>query len=153
MKLPTLSGLLKKPSYTMVLSVLIAVLAWFVVINTAPDQERLVTVRNVPVNTSTNALAGLGLNVIEGGEPWVSVQVKGRVIEVGNLEAKDIQVTASFADIVGAGTYDLRLTATTTAGTVVAITPPTISMTFDREVNKEIPVTVDVNGLSVPDND
>ena len=137
----------------MVLSVLIAVLAWFVVINTAPDQERLVTVRNVPVNTSTNALAGLGLNVIEGGEPWVSVQVKGRVIEVGNLEAKDIQVTASFADIVGAGTYDLRLTATTTAGTVVAITPPTISMTFDREVNKEIPVTVDVNGLSVPDND
>ncbi len=153
MKLPTLSGLLKKPSYTMVLSVLIAVLAWFVVINTAPDQERLGTVRNVPVNTSTNALAGLGLNVIEGGEPWVSVQVKGRVIEVGNLEAKDIQVTASFADIVGAGTYDLRLTATTTAGTVVAITPPTISMTFDREVNKEIPVTVDVNGLSVPDND
>ena len=45
MKLPTLSGLLKKPSYTMILSILIAVMAWFVVINTAPDQERTVTVR------------------------------------------------------------------------------------------------------------
>lgn len=153
MKLPTLSGLLKKPSYTMVLSVIIAVLAWFVVITTGPDQERVVTVRNVPVDTSTNALASLGLNVIEGGNPWVSVRVKGRVIDVGNLEPQDIQVTASFVDIVGAGTYDLRLTATTSAGTVEAITPPTITMTFDREVNKEIPVTVDVNGLSVPEND
>ena len=78
MKLPTLSGLLKKPSYTMILSILIAVMAWFVVINTAPDQERTVTVRGVPVDTSTNALASLGLNVIEGGDPWVSVRVKGR---------------------------------------------------------------------------
>ena len=134
MKLPTLSGLLKKPSYTMILSILIAVMAWFVVINTAPDQERTVTVRGVPVDTSTNALASLGLNVIEGGDPWVSVRVKGRVIDVGNLEPEDIQVTASFADIVGAGTYDLRLTATTSAGTVEAITPPTITMTFDLPV-------------------
>lgn len=153
MKLPTLSGFLRKPSFVLVLSVMIAVMAWFVVINTAPDQERLVTVRNVPVTTPTNALASLGLNVIEGGNPQVAVQVKGRVIQVGNLEPEDIQVTASFADIVGAGTYDLKLTASTSAGTVVAITPETISMTFDREVNKEIPVTVDINGLSVPEND
>lgn len=153
MKLPTLSGFLRKPSFVLVLSVMIAVMAWFVVINTAPDQERLVTVRNVPVTTPTNALTSLGLNVIEGGDPQVAVQVKGRVIQVGNLEPEDIQVTASFADIVGAGTYDLKLTASTSAGTVVAITPETISMTFDREVNKEIPVTVDINGLSVPEND
>ena len=45
MKLPTLSGILKKSSFVWVLSVVIAVMAWFVVINTAPDQERLVTVR------------------------------------------------------------------------------------------------------------
>lgn len=153
MKLPTLTGLLRKPSFTMVISIFIAVLSWFIVINTAPDQERLVTVRNVPVNTSTNVLAGLGLNVIEGGNPQVSVQVRGRVIDVGNLTPEDIQVTASFADIAGAGTYDLRLTATTSAGTVVAVSPETISMTFDREVNKEVPVVVDINGLSVPDND
>lgn len=153
MKLPTLSGILRKPSFVLVLSLMIAVMAWFVVINTAPDQERLVTVRNVPVTTPTNALTSLGLNVIEGGNPQVAVQVKGRVIQVGNLEPEDIQVTASFADIVGAGTYDLKLTASTSAGTVVAITPETISMTFDREVNKEIPVTVDINGLSVPEND
>lgn len=153
MKLPTLSGILRKPSFVLVLSLMIAVMAWFVVINTAPDQERLVTVRNVSVTTPTNALTSLGLNVIEGGNPQVAVQVKGRVIQVGNLEPEDIQVTASFADIVGAGTYDLKLTASTSAGTVVAITPETISMTFDREVNKEIPVTVDINGLSVPEND
>ena len=139
MKLPTLSGILKKSSFVWVLSVVIAVMAWFVVINTAPDQERLVTVRNVPVSIPTNALASLGLNIIEGGDPQVAVQVKGRVIQVGNLEPGDIQVTASFTEIVGAGTYDLKLTASTSAGTVVAISPETISMTFDREVNKEIP--------------
>ena len=79
------------------------------------------TVRNVPVSIPTNALASLGLNIIEGGDPQVAVQVKGRVIQVGNLEPGDIQVTASFTEIVGAGTYDLKLTASTSAGTVVAI--------------------------------
>lgn len=82
MKLPSLSGILKKPSYMVILSLLIAVLAWFVVINTAPDQERLVTVKNIPVNTTaaTTALRTLGLNVIEGADRQVSVQVRGRVV-------------------------------------------------------------------------
>lgn len=151
--LAKLTGFLKNASGTAVLSIIAAVLAWFLVINTGPDQERVVTVKNVPVTTSTTTLAALGLNVIEGEDPKVSVQVRGRVIEVGNLVPDDIQVNASFADITGAGTYDLRLTATTSAGTVVAISPETISMTFDREVNRELPVTVDVNGLSVPEND
>ena len=57
MKLPSLSGILKKPSYMVILSLLIAVLAWFVVINTAPDQERLVTVKNIPVNTTAATTA------------------------------------------------------------------------------------------------
>lgn len=148
-----LSRLLRKSSTTAVLSVLIAVLAWFIVINTAPDQERLVTVRNIPVSTSANALNSLGLKFVEGGDRRASVQVRGRVIDVGNLSPEDIQVTASFTEVVGPGTYDLKLTATTSAGTVTAISPESISMTFDREVNKEIPVTVDVNGLSVPGND
>jgi len=151
--MPKLTGFLKKASGTAGLSIIAAVLAWFVVINTGPDQERVVTVKNVPVTTSTSALNSLGLNVIEGDDPKVSVQVRGRVIEVGNLVPDDIQVSASFADISGAGTYDLKLTAATSAGTVVAISPETISMTFDRELNKELPVTVDINGLSVPEND
>lgn len=154
MKLPAKrTSLLKKASGTAVLSFLAAVLAWFVVINTGPDQERVVTVKNVPVTTSTTALTSLGLNIIEGADPRVSVQVKGRVIEVGNLVPEDIQVTASFADIAGAGTYDLKLYATTSNGTVVGISPETITMTFDRELNRELPVTVDINGLSVPEND
>ena len=155
MKLPSLSGILKKPSYMVILSLLIAVLAWFVVINTAPDQERLVTVKNIPVNTTaaTTALRTLGLNVIEGADRQVSVQVRGRVVEVGNLKPEDIQVTASFSNVLGPGTYDLRLTAATTAGTVTAISPETISMTFDRESKKELPVSVDITGLSVPEND
>lgn len=151
--LPRISGFLQKASATAVVSVLVAILAWFVVINTDPDQERVVTFKNIPVTTSANTLSTLGLSVIEGGDPKVSVQVRGRVVEVGNLDAEDIQVNASFADITGAGTYDLRLTATTAAGTVVGITPATVSMTFDREVEMELPVQVDVSGLSVPEND
>lgn len=150
---PTFSGLLKKPSYTVVISILIAVMAWFVVVNTDPDQERVVTITNVPVNISTTALNSLGLNIIEGEDPVVSVQVRGRITEVGILTADDIQVQASFSDIAGAGTYELRLSATSAAGTVEAIIPETITMTFDRETRKELPVTVDINGLSVPEND
>ena len=150
---PTFSGLLKKPSYTVIISILIAVMAWFVVVNTDPDQERVVTIENVPVNISTTALNSLGLNIIEGEDPVVSVQVRGRITEVGILTADDIQVQASFSDIAGAGTYELRLSATSAAGTVEAIIPETITMTFDRETRKELPVTVDINGLSVPEND
>ena len=32
-------------------------------------------------------------------------------MEVGNLKPEDIQVTASFSNVLGPGTYDLRLTA------------------------------------------
>lgn len=151
--LPRLTGFLKKTSTTAILSVLAATLAWFVVINTDPDQERIVTVKNIPVTTPTATLSTLGLSIIEGEDPRVSVQVRGRVIDVGNLNAEDIQVNASFADVTGAGTYDLRLTATTSAGTVESITPATISMTLDREVEMELPVQIDVGGLSVPEND
>lgn len=151
--LPRLTGFLKNASATAVLSVLVAILAWFVVINTDPDQERVVTIKNIPVATSNSTLSTLGLSVIEGGDPKVSVQVRGRVIEVGNLSEEDVQVSASFADVTGAGSYDLRLTATTSAGTVESISPATVSMTFDREVEMELPVQVDVSGLSVPEND
>ena len=147
------SGLLKKPSYTVVISVLIAVMAWFLVVSTDPDQERVVTIDNVPVNLSTAALNSLGLNVVEGDEPSVSVQVRGRVIEVGNLSASDIQVQASFANITGAGTYQLPLTATSASGRVEAVIPSELTMTFDRETRKELPVTVDINGLAVPENE
>lgn len=151
--LQRLTGFLKKTSATAVLSVLVAVLAWFVVINTDPDQERVVTIKNLPVGTPTATLSTLGLSVIEGGDTKVSVQVRGRVIEVGNLSEEDIQVNASFAEVTGAGTYDLRLTATTAAGRVESISPSTVSMTLDREVEMELPVQVDVTGLSVPEND
>lgn len=151
--MPKFTGFLKKASGTAVLSILVAVLAWFLVINTGPDQERAVTVKNVPVTVNTNGLANLGLSIIDGGNPKVAVQVRGRVIDVGNLDPEDIQVNASIVDVTEAGTYDLKLTATTSAGTVTAIAPSTVSMTFDREQNKELPVTVDVNGLSVPEND
>jgi YbbR domain-containing protein len=151
--MPNLSGLLKKPSYTVVISVLIAVMAWFIVVNTDPNQERVVTIKNVPVNVSITALNSLGLSIIEGDDPRVSVQVRGRVIEVGNLTADDVQVQASFSDIAGAGTYELKLSATSMAGSVESISPETITMTFDRETRKELPVVVDINGLSVPEND
>ena len=81
MKLPSLSGILKKPSYMVILSLLIAVLAWFVVINTAPDQERLVTVKNIPVNTTaaTTALRTQDYETLADGasQGWTITQGAG----------------------------------------------------------------------------
>lgn len=151
--LQRLTGFVKKTSATAILSVLVAILAWFLVINTGPDQERVVTVTNIPVTTSTTTLSTLGLSVIEGENPKVSVQVRGRLIEVGNIDPEDIQVNASFAEVTEAGSYNLRLSATTAVGTVVGISPSTVPMTFDREVSMELPLQVDVGGLSAPEND
>lgn len=151
-----LSTIFRKPSYTAVFSVIVAVVCWFMIITVTSD-ERTVEIKNVPVSvdTSSGVLSSLGLNVIEGEGETVSVLVHGKSIVVGGLTASDIKLRADLSGITGpTSNKELEIKATLTADDdyeIVSITPSTIRVTFDRLMDKEVPISVDINGLSVPD--
>ena len=149
------SIIFRKPSYTAIFSVVAAIVCWFVIIAATSD-ERTVEIRNVPVTVDSNSgvLSSLGLNVIEGAEETVSVLVHGKSIVVGGLTASDIQLRADLSGVTGpASNKELNIIASSASNDykIVAINPPTIRVTFDRLMDKEIPISVDINGLSVPD--
>ncbi len=149
------SAIFRKPSYTAVFSMAVAVVCWFVIITVTSD-ERTVEIRNVPVtvDTSSGILSSLGLNVIEGEGETVSVLVHGRSTVVGSLSADDITLRADLSGITGpVSNKELDIKAVDTGGEyeIVSITPSSIRVTFDRLMDKGMPISLDINGLSVPD--
>ncbi|MEA5011649.1 MAG: CdaR family protein [Angelakisella sp.] len=149
------STIFRKPSYTALFSILVALVCWFVIVAVTSD-ERTLEITKVPVSvdTSSGAISSLGLNVIEGEGETVSVMVRGKRIVVGGLKAEDIKLRADLSGITGpASNKELEIKPVLSADDdyeIVSITPSTIKVTFDRLLDKEIPITMDVTGLSVP---
>lgn len=149
------SAVFRKPSSLAILSTLAAVVCWFFIIAVTSD-ERTVEIYNVPVaiDVSSGVLNSLGLNVIEGEGEKVTVLVQGKSIVVGGLTAQDIPLRADLSGISGpARGRELQIRADVNSSDykILSITPPTIRVTFDRLMDKEIPITLDANGISVPE--
>lgn len=150
----TLSTLLRNATASKVLSVLIAVCLWFFVVY-AIDNEDIKTIHDVPVNIDETSLSSLGLSVIEGGDATVTVEVSGKRYDIGNLTENDIRIRAALGVVKGAGKYELAVEPVVDSSlpyTVQIKGDSTIWVTFDREISKEIQVTADINGLSVPED-
>lgn len=154
MKKPDLSKMFDNKTFTIVFSIVCAIICWCAVVFTiSPDTTQ--TIRSVPVtiNTSSAAYQSLGLDIIGAGEIYVSVEVTGPRTVVASLDKTDIVVTPSFSSVKGAGSYELQLTATKVNQldnfSITSVNPGTVTLRFDNAVSKKLPVTADVVGLTV----
>lgn len=136
-----------------VCSFILAFALWLMVIGTVYTTSDK-TVRGVPVSFETAVGSQRDLKPILDGPIPVDVTVNGERSIVGGLRPGDLLVEPDMSGVVTAGEYTLRLSASSRLETnfdVVSVHPREIQVRFDRMVTKEIPVEVDLEGITYPE--
>lgn len=137
-----------------VLSLVFAMLLWGYVLMT-DNPERIKTITGVPVNIEGEAdLAARRLTLIGGRdsiEEEVNVRVRTALTSYADLNADDITASVSLNGISSKGAHSLIISARTSSGQVVSISPSTIAVQVDKLVKRRIPVEVRTEG-DLPDN-
>lgn len=139
-----LSRLFDNDVFVRILSVIIAVIGWFLV-TTIVDPSAVVKISNVPIKISldnTNAQL-LGLEVVEGGDQTVNISVKGKGYQLGSLTAENFEATLRTATVTGPGTYELevavskRETLDNPDFQIISANPSKVTVRFDRIISKD----------------
>ena len=140
-----------------VLSLIIAVLTWiFVVVVVNPNTESVV--KNIPIRIDLSGTSAerLGLEIVSDEVLLANVTVTGDRTVIGSLNSDDIDVSAILSGISEPGTYsDIQLQVRkSSAGKSFEIetcSPSTITLKFDRKTTKTLPVSLELNELTVAD--
>ncbi len=156
MKKIDLKGLFESNRFVKVFSVLLAVMAWLIMVLII-DTETTATIKQVPVqiNLEDTVAQSLGLEPIEGAEQYVNVLVSGKRYVVGALKPEDITATVSLGNVIEPGQYTLNVVTSETVESldysIIATTPKTIGVAFDRMKTKKMNVEVETKDISVHD--
>lgn len=142
--------------FVIVLSVLIAVVAMFVVKMTI-DNTSTMNIEDVPVeiDLTDTAAEKAELSIIGDQNLTATLNVTGKRYDVGGLKASDItddlRVVIKPTSVTKAGEYQLELTVerkhSTLPYTVNSISPSKVTLRFDNVVTQEFPVTVETGTL------
>ncbi len=140
----------------LVVSLLMAIVCWFVVALSV-DTEASVSVDGVPVNLTgqSSVLDSLELHAIDADNLKVNVHIRGERLVVGAIDRDDIRIIADLSRVSGPGTVEIPLTAVNNTNqdfSIVSISPPTLTVKFDRMLTKSLPVRASISGLSVGDD-
>ncbi len=151
----TMRRVLDNDKLVWLISLLIAIVAWFVVaLEIDPNTTQLIKGVKVDINAQTGTLNRLELHAIDGGEATVDVYIKGPGVVVGRIKPEDLKAVAGLSGVTGPGVIDLPLEVVNASGEEFEITsfkPSTITVKFDRLQTRTLPIEVDINGLSVPE--
>ncbi|WP_270739502.1 YbbR-like domain-containing protein [Massilioclostridium coli] len=157
MKKFSFGRLIENKRFTMVFSILIAVIAWLVVvIQLDPMQKKVI--RDIPVtyDLADTQADKLGLEVIKIEPANVSITVEGKRYQVSKLTQADFKVEFSAVSIQGAGSYTLELRASSKENSsefqVANISPSTVNVTFDKVSSKTITLTAQAPNIKVEDD-
>jgi len=151
----SIRNLFYKKRFVLVFSLIFAFVFWLIIsIEQNPEREK--TFNNIPItiNTHGSAMESLGINIINDiSDKNASVTVFGPNYVVSSLNAEDIIITASVAEVTSPGTYDLKLTPHQNGSedgySFSSISPSTIRVTFDYVDTKEFNVAARADGVSV----
>ena len=153
-----LQKLFESRLFTMILSLVIAVVAWLIVVTTISTETDGV-IRDVPVNYDYNSSAytTLGLDIVSQPGDTVDIRVYGQRRTINNMEKEDILVYPNYSLINGPGEYDLPLLVRPVDGSwdsqQVSILNekdlPTVHVVFDTVVTKTFAVTADTSNVQI----
>lgn len=143
--------------FVIVLSILIAIIAMFIVKLTVDPIGRRV-IENVPITVQMDGTAAneAGLTSIPVEDMKVNVSVKGQRLIVSNLTADKISVIARPGnDVKTAGEYTLELTALNNDPNITyeitSLSKSKIKVRFDTFIEKEISVTAKTGKVEAAD--
>ncbi|MDE5600049.1 MAG: hypothetical protein K2I60_00345, partial [Oscillospiraceae bacterium] len=141
--------------FTVCVSVLIAVVAWFVTVM-VNDTYSTITINNIPISldVSNTQAEQLGLDIVKIEPEVVNVNVKGPRYKIGMITKNDITVTpVSLINVTDSGTYDIALVANLKQSqndvSLGEIAPLSSSFTFDVTSNKTITLTAEAPNVKI----
>ncbi len=136
------SGLFENNRFLKILSILIAIITWFLIIATV-DPNTYSTISNVPVSVdlSGTIAESSGLTVLNTDVQYIDVRVRGKAFYVGRLGPDDFSATVNLTSVTAPGTYSLEVRVEAKESNndnyeIVSTTPSTIELSFDRLATK-----------------
>lgn len=135
-----------------IISVLIAFVAWLIVIENV-DRESYATFRDISIDMTNveESISTLGLNSVIHDVELANVSVNGVMYAVGNLTKDDISVAPDVSKVTGAGVYELPLVGTILNANgevqISSVTPSRITVRFDTLHSKTLAIESSLNGL------
>lgn len=136
---------------TIIFSVVIAVILWFVIsITIYPTTP--VTINNVPlvVDLTGTAAAADGYSMISCDVEEVSVKIEGNRSKVGTLSSENLVAYAVIPNITTAGTKNLSIAVKSTDGTeftVKSISPSSVNVKVDKIKTVTLDVMADLTNV------
>lgn len=126
-----------------------AVVLWgFVLTNQNPERVKTLTGVSLSFEGESDLIARK--LVVYGNMdevlPELTVKVSTELLNYSNLKAGDITATVSLRNISAIGEHTLEVHAVSSTGTVVSVSPSTVTVTVDRLSTKSIPVEVTTAG-------
>ena len=155
MKKLNFNEIFSNKKFTMVISVAIAVIAWFVTIM-VNDSGGVVVVYNVPItcDTKNTQAEQLGLDIVDIEPKTVAVTIRGPKYKIGLISNKDIVVSPiSMINATNEGTYEIDLVANLKQSQrdvyIDEINPQFASFSFDSISTKTVTLVVDTPNIKV----
>ncbi len=145
--------LFEKDIIVKVLSVLIAILIWFLVLDQDnPFIERTVT---VPLTSNVEVLDAKNLQIIGSSIPaTVDIRIKGRKKRVDSVSSGDFSVFLDLSEVEGSGIKSVDVGSPEYTGDkdiiILGTNPTAVRLHFERVVGKQYPVTIEFTG-SLPE--
>lgn len=134
---------------TGIIALFVAIVLWGFVL-TSQNPERTKTISGVQLSFEGEADLIARQLVVQGDREDilsdVTVRVSTDLLNYANLDASDISATVSLRNVSKMGTYELNIHATSTMGTVLSVSPSTITVDIDRLTTKRIPVEITTAG-------
>ncbi len=149
--------LLQNDNAVRVLSLIIAVFTWiFVVVVVNPNTEAVVKDIPIQINLSGTSAERLGLEIVSDEILLANVTVTGDRTVIGSLNSDDVEVSAVLTGISEPGTYSdiqlqVRKSSVGKSFEIETCSPSTITLKFDRKTTKTLPVSLELNDLTVAD--
>lgn len=146
--------LFEKESFLKIVSVITAILIWFVVLDSNnPFEERIIT---VPLSTNVELLQIKHLQIVGSSLPSsVDIKIKGRRHKIADVVANDFKVWLDLSEISESGNNTISIDAPEYFGSqdiiILGMSPSTVSVELERIVGKQYPVEVIFTG-SLPNN-
>lgn len=146
-------SLLENNKVVSIVAIFVAIICWGVVsLYETPETERVIQNVKVQITGTDELYEQYGLSVFDAEEYTVDVTVKGLsyLVNSSTFTADNISVTASCASVASSGTYPLTLSHSINGSggiEVVKLSKNTINVYFDKEVEKEFPLTEDIQEL------
>lgn len=150
------SVLFSKKQYLILISVLLAVIMWFIVVGYFTPESKT-EIKNVPIkiDTANTQVQKLGLEVSSISPETVNIEISGYRYKISRLTKDDFHVTVSLANVTTANTYNLEIIATANNYDndykIVNVEPSVANVTFDTISSKTINLQAEVPDIKVAD--